>query len=489
MTAIRSVLGPHWDLYFDYGTLCPSLGATAFFTLNPAITIGGPTIFTADLSFLFDYYTSLIIFHKLITSRIPSRAGVYDDIETLRRYIILQQPTVTSLEAETSIKADSQLSGQILHNYYTQAVIVALALLRHLTSIPLMIHLDVSAQSYFSFTEYVPLLTQTLFRSLTENKASALLSLLLSSIPFVSNRFLSQIILTPVCILPSVQEIIGSLNLKFFSLSSLFLSLMTTQYLEIDSAYFSESVTVPKLLLHIQPWSISSQRFTESLEVEFIRKALLHSSSSFAEPLSIETVFYSDFKSVILSSLYLQPFVILPGIISLIIYQALSLLLSYLSEEYDVYQFDLRIQPYTTFTLWYLFSESLKWQLRSQTISRFVEEASLSFRSSAPQLPMFVYTALTLFPSAEFILPTPPARYPTFYDFVGSAWIFRKSFWHTYQKGWIDKDNVDETTYKRVGLRYPEGYEKLDRREKRKEIKIKTRRKKELSLEELNELL
>ena len=54
---------------------------------------------------------------------------------------------------------------------------------------------------------------------------------------------------------------------------------------------------------------------------------------------------------------------------------------------------------------------------------------------------------------------------------------------------WIDKDNIDETTYKRVGLQYPEGYEKLDRREKRKEIKIKTRRKKELSLEELNELL
>ena len=80
-------------------------------------------------------------------------------------------------------------------------------------------------------------------------------------------------------------------------------------------------------------------------------------------------------------------------------------------------------------------------------------------------------------------------RYPAFYDFVGSAWIFRKSFWHTYQKGWIDKDNVDETTYKRVGLQYPEGYEKLNRREKRKEIKIKTRRKKELSLEELNELL
>ena len=487
MTAIRSVLGPHWDLFFDYiGGGGFSLTGECFLSVNPFIIIGGPSIYTADLSFYFDLYKKLIVFHKIARDLASGR--FIDDGETLRRYIIIQ-PQAYSLTAESDCFFTPQSISKIL------AEIERSLLLLSLFSIGLSAFWWNSLQILPISSLYSSALFASIFDVLaqvgSEINSRSDLSFLFDPSAFLCSygNFLSYLLLIPTCILPSVQEIIGSLNLKLSSLSFLFLSLITSQDLEIDSAYFSESVTVPKLLLHIQPWLVSSQRFTESLEVEFIRKALLHSSSSFAEPLSIETAFHSDFKSVMLSSLYLQPFVILPGIISLIIYQALSLLFNCLSEEYDVYQSDLKIQPYTAFMLWYFFSESLKWQLRSQTIQRFVEETALTFGSSAPQLPMFVYTALTLLPSAEFTLPTPPARYPTFYDFVGSAWIFRKSFWHTYQKGWIDKDNVDETTYKRVGLQYPEGYEKLDRREKRKEIKIKTRRKKELSLEELNELL
>ena len=488
MTAIRSAFGPHWNLVFDHYILGRKRTLTSDYSLilNPFIVIGGPSIYAIDLSFFFDFYQRSIIFHKVIRA---SRLGYYDDKETLRRYIAISQPQVYSLTAESDCLFAPQSISEILSEI--ERLLLFLSLFSIESSAFWWNSLQISPISSLYSSALFTSILDVLAQAGSEINSRSDLSFLFDSSAFLCSygNFLSYLLLIPICVLPSVQEIIGSLNLKLSSLSFLFFSLITSQDLEVDSAYFSESVTVPKLLLHIQPWLISSQRFTESLAVEFIRKALLHSSSSFAEPLSIETAFHSDFKSVIPSSLYLQPFVILPGIISLIIYQALSLLLSHLSEEYDVYQSDLKVQPYTAFMFWYFFSESLKWQLRSQTIQRFVEETTLTFRSSAPQLPMFIYTALTLFPSAEFILPTPPARYPTFYDFVGSAWIFRKSFWHTYQKGWIDKDNVDETTYKRVGLQYPEGYEKLNRREKRKEIKIKTRRKKELSLEELNELL
>jgi len=133
-------------------------------------------------------------------------------------------------------------------------------------------------------------------------------------------------------------------------------------------------------------------------------------------------------------------------------------------------------------------AESIKSNLDLNLVQGISGEVSLRMQTRLLQLILLSET-LHLRSLISGSLTLPPPRYPVVYDFVGSAWILRRSFWHTYQQGWIDKDNIDETTYKRVGLRYPEGYEKLDRREKRKEIRIKTRRKKELSLEELNELL
>ena len=473
MTAIRSVLGPHWDLYFDFWSESrPSIMGEATLKLNLLAILGGPQILTTYLSILPDFYSVLIVFRKIASSFSIQRIGSHDDLETLRRYVILQQqPSVTTLTAETAIKMIFKEISKALSEYQRDILLLCLAKHKLLLSSAEIISIPVSVSSSLFSSYSLPLSHIPAFSSV------------ISVYPYAS------LVLIPLCILPLIQELISSLDLKFSLLPFLSLTLATSQSLRIDCSSYSELVDILKLSLLIKPFTTFSQKLTESIGINVFSAYSSHYFSAVAETIGVDPAYHSIFRDEIASSLYLKSFAILPGVISLTIYQALALLASFLFEEHDIHESDLKIQSQAALTLWYLFSESLKWQLRSQTIQRFVEETALTFRSSAPQLPMFVYTALTLFPSAEFILPTPPARYPTFYDFVGSAWIFRKSFWHTYQKGWIDKDNVDETTYKRVGLQYPEGYEKLDRREKRKEIKIKTRRKKELSLEELNELL
>ncbi|UYL64828.1 MAG: hypothetical protein QIT35_gp32 [Methanophagales virus PBV299] len=413
MTAIRSALGPHWDLYYDYVCfhLLLSLGESITLLLNTGVVFGGPAVFTADLSFLLDCYASLTAFHKLIS--IYSR----DDRETLRRYLIIRQSFITTLEGEAALKTISQLSSQISKSYQQRIPLDVVVSFRYLEDYLLTVPIEMFLKSQALSTFPATLVISRDFNS------------------FITKGFSSLFILIPSCILPAIQALTAASDIYFSSLGS---------------------------------WSLHHSSIVDGV----LRPSSQLVSESFLE-----------------SSILIEPFAKLPGLISLSILYSILMLTSYHSEYKTSYEIDFGVNPSLLLTLINIFSESIKWKLRLETIQRYVQEISLSLQESAPLLPISIYTALTLFPSAEFILPTPPARYPTFYDFVGSAWIFRRSFWHTYQKGWIDKDNVDETTYKRVGLRYPEGYERLDRREKRKEIKVKTRRKKEISLEELNELL
>jgi len=76
-----------------------------------------------------------------------------------------------------------------------------------------------------------------------------------------------------------------------------------------------------------------------------------------------------------------------------------------------------------------------------------------------------------------------------FTGLIGDAEILRKSFWWLYQKGWISKDSVSEEDYKDLGLTFPGGYERLDRKEIRGERYIRTRLGKRISLEQLKDLI
>jgi len=72
---------------------------------------------------------------------------------------------------------------------------------------------------------------------------------------------------------------------------------------------------------------------------------------------------------------------------------------------------------------------------------------------------------------------------------IGDAEILRKSFWWLYQKGWISKDSVSEEDYKNLGLEFPDGYERFDRKEIREELYVRTRLGKRISLEQLKDLI
>jgi len=76
-----------------------------------------------------------------------------------------------------------------------------------------------------------------------------------------------------------------------------------------------------------------------------------------------------------------------------------------------------------------------------------------------------------------------------FTSLIADAEILRRSFWWLYQKGWISKDSVSESDYKDLGLDFPDGYERFDRKEIREERFIKTRLGKRISLERLKDLI
>jgi len=76
-----------------------------------------------------------------------------------------------------------------------------------------------------------------------------------------------------------------------------------------------------------------------------------------------------------------------------------------------------------------------------------------------------------------------------FTGLIGDAEILRKSFWWLHQKGWISKDSVSEEDYTDLGLEFPDGYEKFDRKEIRKEHYVRTRLGKRISLEQLKDLI
>ena len=76
-----------------------------------------------------------------------------------------------------------------------------------------------------------------------------------------------------------------------------------------------------------------------------------------------------------------------------------------------------------------------------------------------------------------------------FTGLIGDAEILRKSYWWLYQKGWISKDSVSEEDYKNLGLEFPDGYERFDRKEIREERYVRTRLGKRISLEQLKDLI
>jgi len=76
-----------------------------------------------------------------------------------------------------------------------------------------------------------------------------------------------------------------------------------------------------------------------------------------------------------------------------------------------------------------------------------------------------------------------------FTGLIGDTEILRKSYWWLYQKGWISKDSVSEEDYKNLGLEFPDGYERFDRKEIREERYVRTRLGKRISLEQLKDLI
>jgi len=76
-----------------------------------------------------------------------------------------------------------------------------------------------------------------------------------------------------------------------------------------------------------------------------------------------------------------------------------------------------------------------------------------------------------------------------FIGLIGDAEILRRSFWWLYQKGWISKESVSEEDYRDLGLEFPNGYERFDREEIRKERYMRTRLGKRISLERLKDLI
>ena len=76
-----------------------------------------------------------------------------------------------------------------------------------------------------------------------------------------------------------------------------------------------------------------------------------------------------------------------------------------------------------------------------------------------------------------------------FTGLIGDAEILRKSYWWLHQKGWISKDSVSEEDYKNLGLEFPDGYERLDRKEIREERYVRSRLGKRISLEQLKDLI
>jgi len=76
-----------------------------------------------------------------------------------------------------------------------------------------------------------------------------------------------------------------------------------------------------------------------------------------------------------------------------------------------------------------------------------------------------------------------------FTGLIADAEFLRRSFWHLYQKGWISKEAVSAEDYKDLGLEFPDGYERLDRKEIREERYVRTRLGKQISLEQLKDLI
>lgn len=76
-----------------------------------------------------------------------------------------------------------------------------------------------------------------------------------------------------------------------------------------------------------------------------------------------------------------------------------------------------------------------------------------------------------------------------FTGLVADAEILRRSFWWLYQKGWISKENISEDDYSDLGLEFPDGYERFDRKEIREERYVRTRLGKRITLEQLKELI
>ncbi len=76
-----------------------------------------------------------------------------------------------------------------------------------------------------------------------------------------------------------------------------------------------------------------------------------------------------------------------------------------------------------------------------------------------------------------------------FTNLIADAEILRRSFWWLYQKGWISKESVSESDYTDLGLDFPDGYERFDRKEIREERFIRTRLGKRISLERLKDLI
>jgi len=76
-----------------------------------------------------------------------------------------------------------------------------------------------------------------------------------------------------------------------------------------------------------------------------------------------------------------------------------------------------------------------------------------------------------------------------FIGLIGDAEILRRSFWALYREGWISKDAISEKDYKELGLQFPQGYTRFDRREIREELYVRTRTGRRISLEELKDLI
>jgi len=76
-----------------------------------------------------------------------------------------------------------------------------------------------------------------------------------------------------------------------------------------------------------------------------------------------------------------------------------------------------------------------------------------------------------------------------FTGLIGDAEILRRSFWWLYQEGWISKDAISEEDYKELGLQFPQGYTRFDRKEIREELYVRTRTGRRISLEELKDLI